>query len=276
MLDDPHELEHWVTYTRLSASPSSAEAVMRQHKDTDIRAVLPVVQAPTLVLHRTDDQVEAIAGARYVASKIPTARLVELPGADGIPWLGDFERVLDEVDTFLSGGTPGRPAPVDRRLSTVLFTDIVGSTEHVVALGDAAWQRRLAEHDALVRRELTRCGGRFVDSAGDGVLAAFDGPAAAVLCAHAIIRAVEPIGLHLRAGVHTGEVEIDGDRVRGVAVHIGARLVALAGPGEVLVSAIVRSLTTGSGLEFEAAGEHELKGIPDHWQLYRAVDPTGS
>jgi class 3 adenylate cyclase len=166
---------------------------------------------------------------------------------------------------------------VDRRLSTVLFTDIVGSTEQVVALGDAAWQRRLAEHDALVRRELTRCGGRFVDSAGDGVLAAFDGPAAAVLCAHALMRAVEPMGLQLRAGVHTGEVEIDGDRVRGVAVHIGARLVALAGPGEVLVSAIVRSLTTGSGLEFEAAGEHELKGIPDRWQLYRAaVDSTGS
>jgi class 3 adenylate cyclase len=146
-----------------------------------------------------------------------------------------------------------------------------------VALGDVAWQRRLAEHDALVRRELTRCGGRLIDAAGDGVLAVFGGPAAAVLCAHAIIRAVEPIGLQLRAGVHTGEVEIEGDRVRGVAVHIGARLVALAGPGEVLVSAIVRSLTTGSGLEFEDAGEHELKGIPDRWQLYRAaVDPTGS
>jgi len=273
MLDDPSELEHWITYTRLSASPSAAEAVMRQDKDTDIRQVLPVVQAPTLVLHRTGDRVEQIDAGRYVAAKIPGARFVELPGDDGIPWIGDADAVLDEIETFVAGPS-GRPAHPERRLATVLFTDIVGSTEHVVALGDLAWQRRLAEHDEVVQRELARCKGRFVDSAGDGVLATFDGPAAAVRCAHALMRDVRPMGLELRAGVHTGEVEVDGERVRGVAVHIGARLAALAGPGEVLVSATVRDLTAGSGLRFEDAGEHELKGIPDRWRLYRVADIT--
>jgi class 3 adenylate cyclase len=273
MLDDPGELEHWIAYTRLSASPSSAEAVMRIHMDTDIRQVLPVVHAPTLVLHRTGDQVEAIEAGRYVASKIPGAQFVELTGDDAIPWIGDTEAVLREIEVFVTGDK-GRPrSRPDRRLATVLFTDIVASTEQVVSLGDTAWQRRLAEHDEVVRRELARHHGRFIDSAGDGILATFDGPAAAIRCAYAIINGVRAIGLNLRAGVNTGEVEMDGNHVRGVAVHIGARIAALASPGEILVSSTVRDLTAGSGLEYEPAGEHMLKGIPDPWRLHRAIIP---
>lgn len=270
MLDDSAELEHWTTYVRLSASPSAAEAVMRQHRDTDIRHVLPVVQAPTLVLHRTGDQVEQIASGRYVASKIPGARFVELAGDDGIPWLGDTDAVLEQIETFLTG-QPAGGGDSDRRLATVVFTDIVGSTEHVGVLGDAAWQRRLAEHDEAVHRELARHGGRFVDSAGDGVLATFEGPAAAVRCAQAVMRSMEPLGLQLRVGIHTGEVETDREHVRGIAVHIGARVAALAAPGEVLVSSTVRDLTAGSGLHFDDAGEHALKGIAERWRLYRAI-----
>ncbi len=272
MLDDPAELEHWIAYTRLSASPSSAEAVMRIHMDTDIRQVLPVVDAPTLVLHRTGDQVEVIDAGRYVASKIRGARFVELAGDDGIPWIGDADAVLGEIEAFVTGDA-GPRTRTDRRLGTVLFTDIVGSTERVVSLGDAVWQQRLTKHNEVVRRELARRSGRFIDSAGDGILATFDGPAAAIWCAHAIMHGVRAIGLELRAGVHTGEVEVDGDHVRGIAVHIGARIAALANPGEILVSSTVRDLTAGSGLEFESAGEHTLKGIPDPWHLHRCITP---
>jgi class 3 adenylate cyclase/pimeloyl-ACP methyl ester carboxylesterase len=275
MLDDPEELEHWITYTRLSAGPSSAEAVMRQNKDTDVRRVLPVVQAPTLVLHRSGDQVEEIDAGRYVASKIPDARFVELAGPDGIPWLGDTGAVLEEVERFVAGLGGSGPTG-GRRLATLLFTDIVGSTEHLVSRGDAAWQRLLAEHDAIVRLHIGRRSGRFVDSAGDGVLVMFDGPAAAVQCAHEIMHDLRPLGLEMRAGAHAGEVELGGGRVYGVAVHVGARIGALAGPSEVLVSSVVRDLTAGSGLTFEDAGEHELKGIPDRWRLFRVVaPPTG-
>jgi len=275
MLDDPDELEHWITYIRFSAGPSSAESVMRQDKDTDVRRVLSVVQAPTLVLHRTGDQVEEINAGRYVASKIPGARFVELAGVDGIPWLGDAGAVLDEVERFVAG-LGGSHLTEDRRLATVLFTDIVGSTEHLVSLGDTAWRRRLAEHDAIVRRNIDRRSGRFLGSAGDGVLAMFDGPAAAVRCAQQITDELRPLGLEVRAGAHTGEVELRGGGVHGVAVHIGARIAALAGPSEVLVSSVVRDLTAGSGLTFEDAGEHELKGIPDRWRLFRVVVPAMS
>jgi class 3 adenylate cyclase len=270
MLDSPDELEHWITYTRLAASPSSAEAVMRQSKDTDIREVLPVIQAPTLVLHRIGDQVEDIAGARYVASKIPHARLVELPGKDGIPWLGDVDRVLSEIHGFLAEDRDRRSDP-DRRLATVLFTDFVGSTDLVVALGDRAWKAKLADHDAVVDREITRHNGHLVDTAGDGVLATFDGPAAAVRCAHAIMQGVEPLDLQLRAGVHTGEVEVAGHRIRGVTVHTGARIAGLAAPSQVLVSQTVKDLTAGSGLRLASAGNHYLKGIPGRWTLYDAT-----
>jgi class 3 adenylate cyclase/pimeloyl-ACP methyl ester carboxylesterase len=269
MLGDPEELDRWISYTRLAASPTSAEAVMRNSSNTDIREILPVVHVPTLLLHRTGDQIEPIEGARYVAEKMPNARLVELPGVDGIPWLGDSESMLSEVGMFL--GLHDDEVRTDRRLGTVLFTDIVGSTELVVALGDAAWRERLADHDRLTRATIARHGGRYVDSAGDGVLARFEGPAAAVRCGLEIVDAAASIELKIRAGVHTGELELDDGKVRGIAVHIGARVAALAGPGEVLVSSTVKELTAGSGLVFEDAGEHELKGVPDRRRIYRVV-----
>lgn len=268
MLEDPNELERWIAYTRVSASPSSAEAVMRNTVDTDIRDVLPLVQAPALVLHRTGDQVEAIEAGRYVASKIPEATFVELPGDDGIPWIGDSEAVLTEIERFVLGApaTPGS----DRRLATVLFTDIVGSTEKAGALGDRTWRDLLGSHNERVRSQLADHEGTEIDTAGDGFLAMFEGPARAVRCAHGIGDSVRDLGLEIRAGVHTGEVELVDDGVRGIAVHIGARVAALAGPGEVLVSSTVKDLVAGSGLVFEDRGEHTLKGIPDPWHLYAA------
>jgi class 3 adenylate cyclase len=269
MFDDPDELEHWMTYTRLAASPSSAEAVMRVSSQSDIREILPVVRTPTLILHRVGDQIEPIEAARYVASKMPDARLVELAGNDGIPWLGDHGSVLSEIEGFVTKGVP--EVVPDRRLGTVLFTDIVGSTQHLAQLGDAAWRRRLAEHNEVVKSEVDRASGIYVDSAGDGTFATFEGPAAAVRCAQAIAARIHPLGLEIRAGVHSGELEFDGPRPRGIAVHIGARVATLAGPSEVLVSSTVKDLTTGSGLVFEDIGEHELKGVPDEWRLYRVT-----
>jgi class 3 adenylate cyclase len=269
MLDDPHELEHWISYTRLAASPASAEAVMRVSSESDIRDVLPIVQTPSLILHREGDQIEPIEAARYVAARMPNARLVELEGDDGIPWLGDTEAVLREIDGFLHEGAAS--VNLDRRLATVLFTDIVGSTEHLTTMGDAAWKQRLAEHDDISKREIALHGGRFVDQTGDGVVSLFDGPAAAIRCAFAIARAVRGIDLEIRAGAHTGEVESSGAAIRGIAVHLAARVMSLAAPSEVLVSSTVLDLTAGSGLVFEDTGEHVLKGIPEPRRLYRAV-----
>lgn len=273
MFDDPAELDHWISYTRLSASPASAEAVMRNTRDTDVREILPLVQAPTLVLHRTGDQVEDVEAGRYVASKIPEARFVELPGHDGIPWIGDAESVLSEIQSFLGRG-PGPAINADRRLSTVLFTDIVGSTEQAAALGDAGWRGRLTDHERICRKAIDRYGGRLIDSAGDGVFADFDGPAAAVRCGRAIAEDLRAIDIEIRAGAHTGEVELAGDKVSGIAVHIGARICALAQAGELMVSSTVKDLSAGSGLIFEDAGAHELKGVPDRWHLYRLVGET--
>jgi class 3 adenylate cyclase len=231
--------------------------------------VLPVVQAPALVLHRKGDQVEAIEAGRYVASRIGSARFVELDGDDGIPWLGDVEALASEVENFLAGRA-GADKGSDRRLATVLFTDIVGSTKHLAALGDARWHQRLREHDRIVERAIVRHDGRKIDSTGDGVFATFDGPAAAVRCAQGIIEAVRPLEFEIRAGIHTGEVETDGARVRGVAVHLGARIAAEARASQVLVSSTVRDLTAGSGLAFKDVGEHRLKGFERPWQLYVA------
>ncbi len=269
MLEDPAELERWITYTRVSASPSSAEAVMRNSKDTDIRDVLPAVRVPTLVLHRVGDQIEPIEAGRYVAAKMPDARLVELPGDDGIPWIGDTDAVLSEIRTFL-GESVQHPS-TDRRLATVLFTDIVGSTQRAAMLGDAGWGDLLEEHHRRAREELNRFEGVEIDTAGDGFLATFDGPARAVRCARAIGERVRDLGIEIRAGLHTGEIELAGGDVRGIAVHIGARVCAMAGSSEVLVSSTVKDLVAGSGLVFEDRGEHELKGVPDRWRLYTVV-----
>ncbi len=256
------------TYFRRSASPGAAAALLRMNSQIDVRQVLPTIRVPSLILHRTGDLDSSVEEGRWIAAHIPTARFVELPGPDHLPWVGDQDGVTSEVEEFLTGV---RPVPeVDRVLTTVLFTDIVGSTSRAVELGDRPWAELLERHRGLVRAELTRFRGREVDTIGDGFLATFDGPARAVRCAVAIASAVQALGLEIRAGVHTGEIELRGDDVAGVAVHIASRVSGLAGPGQVLVSRTVVDLVAGSGIEFADCGEHELKGVPGPWQLYAA------
>lgn len=272
VLQDPDLLEQFIALNRLSASPSSAEAVLRIEKDTDIRHILPAVRVPTLVLARTGDQAQPIEGGRYIASKIPNARFVELPGDDAAPWIGDAGSVLSEIEQFLEQQGSGRASGPERRLGTVLFVDIVGSTEHLAGMGDAAWRERLAEHDSFAKHLIQQSGGDYINTTGDGFLATFNGPAAAVGCALAVGEAVRSLKLEVRAGVHTGELEIAGNDIRGMAVHICARVMSLAQPSEVLVSSTVKDLTAGSGIVFEDRGEHELKGVPDIWHLYRVLE----
>jgi class 3 adenylate cyclase len=272
LLQDPDMLEQWITMSRLSASPSSAEAVLRIEKDTDIRHILPAVRVPTLVLTRTGDQAQPIEGGRYIATKIPNARFVELPGNDASPWVGDAESVLSEIEQYLEQQGSGGASGPERRLGTVLFADIVGSTEHLAGMGDAAWRERLAEHDRIAKRLIQRSGGDYINTTGDGFLATFNGPAAAVRCALTVREAVIPLELEVRAGVHTGELEIAGSDIRGMAVHLAARVMSLAQPSEVLVSSTVKDLAAGSGIVFEDRGEHELKGIPELWHLYRVLE----
>jgi class 3 adenylate cyclase len=257
----------WATRARAAASPGAARDLILMNSLIDVRHVLPTIQAPALVLHRTGDGDSRVEEGRYVAEHIEGARFVELAGDDHVPWI-DADQVIDEVEEFLTGV---RPAPeLDRVLATVLFTDIVASTERAAELGDRRWRDLLEAHHAAVRHELSRFGGREIDTAGDGFLAAFDGPARAVRAACAIRDSVRGLGLELRAGLHTGECELMNGKVGGIAVHTGARVAALAGPGEVLVSSTVRDLVAGSGLEFEERGEHELKGVPGTWRLYAA------
>jgi class 3 adenylate cyclase len=232
----------------------------------DIRDVLPAVRVPTLVMHRVGDRDADVDEARYIASRIPGAKLVVLPGEDHLVWSQAPDDVVDELEEFVTGTRPA-PEP-DRVLATVLFTDIVGSTERAAAEGDRRWRDLLAAHHAAVRRELERFRGREVNTSGDGFLAVFDGPARAVRCAVAIGRAVRDLGLEVRAGVHTGECELVGREVQGLAVHIGARIGALAGAGEVLASSTVKDLVAGSSIVFEDRGEHVLKGVPATWRVF--------
>jgi class 3 adenylate cyclase len=269
-LRDPALLRRVATFFRRSASPGAAAALIRMNSEIDTRSVLPTIGVPTLLLSRTGDRDVSVEEERWIAGQIPGSTFVELPGDDHLPWLGDTEGLLDEVETFLTGERP-RPDP-HRWLATVLFTDIVDSTAQAAALGDRNWHDLLERHHVLVRRELDRHGGTEVDTAGDGFFATFDGPARAVRCASAVVAAVRELGLEVRAGVHTGEVErIDGV-VRGIAVHIGARVAGRAGPGEVLVSSTVKDLVVGSGLRFRERGTTELKGVPGEWRLYRVED----
>ena len=254
------------TYLRRSASPGAAVALLRMNTEIDTRAVLPTIRVPTLVIHRTGDLDANVEEGRWIASQIPGARFVELAGADHLPWVGDQDAVLDEVQEFLTGVRPS-PEP-GRVLATVLFTDIVGSTERASELGDRRWRELLEQHHAVVRRQLERYQGQEVDTAGDGFLATFDGPARAIRCARAIGGALRELGLDVRAGLHTGECELLGEKVAGVAVHTGARVAAHAQPGEVLVSQTVKDLVAGSGIEFEERGTHVLKGVPGEWRLY--------
>lgn len=263
---DPRFRETWARYLRLGASPSAVLALVKMNAEIDVRAVLPTIGVPTLVLHRNGDRAMPPDASRYLAEHIPGARYVELTGIDHLPWVGESEAVLGEIEEFLTGIRAG-PRP-DRVLTTVVFTDIVGSTEAASRLGDQAWSDLLQAHNQRVREQLMMHGGREIDTAGDGFLATFDGPARAVLCARAIVDAVRSLGLEVRAGVHTGEVELVADDVRGLAVHIGARIAAMAGPSEVLTSRTVKDLVVGSGLLFEDRGNHRLKGVPDEWQVF--------
>jgi pimeloyl-ACP methyl ester carboxylesterase len=265
MAHDERFRNWWARFLRLSVSPAAFATLSRMNMQIDIRNVLPAIRVPTLIMHSVNDQALPIESGRYLAEHIPGARLVELTG-DHVPWLADAEIVADEVEEFLTGVRRG-PEP-DRVLATVLFTDIVGSSEKTVALGDRAWRDLLENHHALVRRELDRFRGREIDTAGDGFLATFDGPARAIRCAQAISEEVRSLGIEVRAGLHTGECEKMGDKLGGIAVHTGARVAALAKAGEVLVSSTVKDLVAGSGLSFQERGVHSLKGIPGEWKLF--------
>jgi pimeloyl-ACP methyl ester carboxylesterase len=269
LLRDQALAESFAAYLRAAASPGAAIAVMRMNWEIDVRQVLPVIRVPTLILHRAGELWIDVEQGRYLARHIPGAKLVELPGADHVPWVGDADAILDEVEEFVTGAR--RASEQDRVLSTILVTDIVGSTERAAELGDRKWRDLLEGYYGLVRRELEQFRGREIDTAGDGLLAMFDGPARAVRCAQAINRDVASLGIGVRAGLHTGEVEMTGEKPGGIAVHIGARVATQAGPGEVLVSSTVKDLVSGSGLRFEDRGVHALKGVPGEWRLFVAA-----
>jgi class 3 adenylate cyclase len=258
--------DQWARAMRMAASPTAAGALIRMVQQTDVRHVLPSIRVPTLILHRKAERIVAVDHARYLAAHIPGARYVELPGEDHLPWIGDSNAILSEIEEFLTGAK--HEPELDRVLATVLFTDIVDATQRAASLGDDGWRDLLERHHAVVRRELERFRGREVDTAGDGFFATFDGPARAIRCACAISDAVKPLGLDLRAGLHTGECEIIGEKVGGIAVHIGARIASLALPGEVVVSSTVKDLVAGSGLRFGDRGTRSLKGVPGEWRLY--------
>jgi class 3 adenylate cyclase len=256
----------WVRYERNATTPGSTKAIVRLIYESDVRDVLPAIRVPTLVIHRADAAGFRVEHGRYLADRIPDAKYVELPGADNLIWAGDQDAIVAEIQDFVTGV---RPVLHSRRvLATVLFTDIVGSTRLAAELGDARWQGLLADHNRVVRRHLDRFGGTEVKVVGDGFLATFDGPARAVRCALAIRDDVKELGLEIRAGLHVGEIEVLPDDVAGLAVHLGARVSALAGASEVLVSSTIKDLVVGSGLDFEDRGIHELKGVPGEWRLF--------
>jgi class 3 adenylate cyclase len=268
LADDPVVREWWARHQRLSASPGAAIALYRMNIEIDIRFVLHTISVPALVLHRAQDKLIRVECGRFLAERIARAKYVELEGEDHLPWAGNADAVVDEIEEFLTGVRHG-PQP-DRVLATVLFTDIVGSTERAATLGDARWRELLERYHALARREVSRFRGKEMDTAGDGFFATFDGPARAVRCACAIREAVTSLGIEIRSGLHTGECEISGPKLTGIAVHIGARLASKAGAGEILASSTVRDLVAGSGLRFEDRGTHELKGVPGEWRLFAA------
>jgi len=266
---DPHFREWWARYLRMSASPGAALALGRMNAEIDIREVLPSIRVLTLILRRTGDLDMDVGVARYMASRIAGAKYIELPGDDHLPFVGDQEAILDEIEEFLTGAR--QHAELDRVLATVLFTDMVGSTERSAALGDKRWRDLLEAHNRVMREELDRFRGREIDTAGDGFFATFDGPARAVRCACAMRNELARLGIDIRAGLHTGECELVADKVRGIAVHIGSRVASLARPGEVLVSSTVKDLVAGSGLEFEDRGVQTLRGVPGEWRLFAVI-----
>lgn len=268
-LHDEAFRQWWTRYLTRSAAPKAVLAFMAMNSQIDVRAALPVIDVPTLIMHRTGDRTLSIGGSRYMARSIRGARFVEFPGEDHLPWTSDVEPVLKEIQEFLTGRR--HVEECDRVLATVMFVDIARSTDRAEAVGDRAWSRELQRFWIVARDHVERHRGREVDTAGDGYFATFDGPARGVRCAQAIAREVRELGLDVRAGLHTGEVEMLGEKVSGIAVHIGARIAACAVPGEVTVSSIVRDLVAGSGLRFEDRGLHALKGVAQRCHLYVAA-----
>ena len=269
---DDEDFRRWyATRLRLGASPAAAVTLTRMAMETDARPILPSIHVPTLIVHRVGDRDCDVKAARFAAEQIPGAAYVELPGDDHLPWVGNSEAIAEAIERFLTeiweNGGWEEPEP-ERVLSTVLFTDIVGSSERAALLGDRAWRQLLEKHHAFVRAQLVRFRGREMDAAGDGFFASFDGPARAIRCAGAIIDGVRELQLDVRAGLHTGECELIDGKVAGIAVHTGARISSLAAPGEVLVSSTVKDLVAGSGMAFQEHGLHQLKGIPGEWRLY--------
>jgi pimeloyl-ACP methyl ester carboxylesterase len=282
LADDPRMQVWWERFQRASASPSALYAQEQVFREMDIRRLLPAIGVPTLVLHRADDAVEPVGAGRYIAGQIAGADYVELAGADHFPWAGNQDALVAEVERFLGGVWQEEQETFDRVLATILFTDIVDSTTQAAMLGDRRWREISVQHDRVTRAQLARFRGREVRWMGDGFLAIFDGPARAVRCAQAISQSMTRMGVGLRAGVHTGEIEPEGDDISGLAVAIGARVGALAAEGEVLVSSTVKDLVVGSGLSFEDRGVHELKGVPGAWHLHAlagaatGVEPAAS
>ncbi len=266
---DENHVRSWARFERLAVSPGGARSLIGMLLDTDVRHVLPAIRIPTLVLHRTDDAATPVGGGRYIAERVPSAKYVELPGIDHFPWVGDPDAILDEVEEFLTGVRRG--VEPDRVLATVMFTDIVRSTERATELGDRRWRDLLERYYGVMRRELTLFRGNEIDTAGDGFFSTFDGPARAIRCACAARDAVSDLGLTIRVGLHTGECEVIGEKVGGIAVHLGSRIAAKAAPKEILVSGTVKDLVAGSGLRFEDRGAHLLKGITGEWRLFAAV-----
>jgi len=264
--DDPAIRQAFANYLRQAASPGAVVDIMRMNREIDVRPILPVVRVPTLVLHRTGDRLTDIGQGRYLASHIQGAQFRELEGEDHAWTFGDGDAVVDEIEEFLTGSRHD-PEP-DRVLATVLFTDIAGSTERAAALGDRRWRELLEQHHAMVRKNLSEFRGREIDTAGDGFLTSFDGPARGIRCAAAIIDGARALGLEVRAGLHTGECEIMGEKLSGLAVHIGARVAAIASAGQVIVSSTVKDLVAGSGLRFSDRGSHVLKGVPGEWRVF--------
>ncbi|KPK90340.1 MAG: hydrolase [Deltaproteobacteria bacterium SM23_61] len=265
----------FANYWRLSASPGAAIAVYRMNMQIDVRHVLPAIRVPTLILHAADDRVAHIGNGRYLAEQIPGAKLVELPGEDHMFLFGNRDTIIDEIEEFLTGVRPDHEAEYDRVLATILFTDIVGSTERAAALGDRRWRDVLEQCYKVARRELARFRGREIDTAGDGIFAAFDGPARAIRCAWRIRDSVRAIGIDLRTGLHAGECEVVGAKIGGIAVHTGARVAATAAPGEILVSSTVKDLVAGSEISFQSRGIHTLKGVPGEWPLFAVTADLG-
>lgn len=266
MVGDRAFADWWATYVRLGASPGAAVALYRMNRSIDIRAMLSSVRIPALVLHRRNDRLIRAGHGHYLADHISGAKYAELPGEDHLGWVGDSDAVVDEVEEFLTGVRP--PAKPDRVLATVLFADIVASTARPAELGDRRWRDLLESYYGLMRKELVRFRGQEIGTSGDGFLATFDGPARAIRRALAAVGAARAHGIEIRVGLHAGEIELMGETIGGIAVHIGARVAALAGGGEVLVSSTVKDLVVGSGIEFADRGVHALKGVPEGWRLF--------